>query len=278
MQADEKEENIPEMTKLEDSNLSDQQPAIKNLQAVHQDQRSKSVVSQMTVSNLAMPSTSSLGSKKSLKAIEKKVRKSKGENWPKSKLQQLAILHNRLEVPEKIVKKFDKLSTDLTANIKIIQDQVENNQLVKYQTYNARWILLINTMILIAASEQSRFTFSPIVYKSSEYLETSEKEVQLLFIYYMIAGFPIGLLTSWLIDEYGIRIVLLMSGGTNTLGSIIRALSTISSNSTSTRYYLIIIGHLISSCSVSVSLIPTKVAADWFPENERALANTLAQS
>ena len=78
----------------------------------------------------------------------------------------------------------------------------------------------------MAAAEVSMFTFSPIAYMSSEYLHETVYTVQLLSVIFMIAGIPVGLLTTWILDVYGIRAALFLSGVTNVIGTVIRAIGT----------------------------------------------------
>ena len=156
----------------------------------------------------------------------------------------------------------------------------------------------------MVAAEVSMFTFSPIANASSKYLKETVNTVQLLSIIFMIAGIPVGLLTTWILDVYGIRAALFLSGVTNVIGTVIRAIGTnfptrtedwITKNNNlgnvtgldfnqlaydepfiesgwtdNPRLMWILAGQIISSFSAAVLLVPTKLAATWFPETQRA--------
>ena len=122
----------------------------------------------------------------------------------------------------------------------------------------------------------------------------------MLSVIFMIAGIPVGLLTTWILDVYGIRAALFLSGATNVVGTVIRAIGTNfdtrteyfsktyrndknetdferpSSWSDNPRLMWILIGQIISAFSAAVLLVPTKLAATWFPETQRATANMFA--
>lgn len=145
-----------------------------------------------------------------------------------------------------------------------------------YRVYETRWVLLANAMVLVAASELTFFTFPPITYLAARYLEEDVKTIQFLTTIFIISSLPWAILGTWLIDAYGIRATLFLSGGSNALGCIIRAVGVAYPNENGSRLICVLIGQIISSCSVAALLVPTKLAAMWFPESQRAKANFFA--
>ena len=70
---------------------------------------------------------------------------------------------------------------------------------------------------------------------------------------------------------------LILSSWLNLMGSIIRVVSALSIVDSKYRYILVISGQTLAACSQPVMLFsPTKVAALWFSENQRATANMIA--
>ena len=62
----------------------------------------------------------------------------------------------------------------------------------------------------------------------------------------------------------------------NAIGAIIRMIASLDVGN-SNRYWVALIGQIIAASAQPIVLpMPTKVAAIWFGENERTLANTIA--
>ena len=62
----------------------------------------------------------------------------------------------------------------------------------------------------------------------------------------------------------------------NSIGAILRLLASLAFSGDS-RYWVAMVGQIVSACSQPLVLsMPTKLAALWFGDNERTIANTMA--
>ena len=70
---------------------------------------------------------------------------------------------------------------------------------------------------------------------------------------------------------------LIVAGWLNGIGSLLRNVSTFDAIPQESRYTVCLIGQILASCAQPfVMFAPTKMAALWFPSNQRATANMLA--
>ena len=70
---------------------------------------------------------------------------------------------------------------------------------------------------------------------------------------------------------------LIVAGWLNGIGSLLRNVSTFDVIPQESRYTVCLIGQILASCAQPfVMFAPTKMAALWFPSNQRATANMLA--
>ena len=93
----------------------------------------------------------------------------------------------------------------------------------------------------------------------------------------MITGIPCGIIATWLIDSIGLRLSVIVGAWLNCIGCVIRAVSAIDGIMVSSKVPLVFTGQTIAALAQPFVLFaPTKLAALWFPEDQRAVANMLA--
>ena len=141
-----------------------------------------------------------------------------------------------------------------------------------------RWIILVACMLLVSGCHMAWLTFSPVQYKCAswmggEYAAHPEK----LDIYGTIS-FPItfvfGFIGAFLFDRYGSYIPLMIGGWSLTPACALRVAACYVEDA-DTRHVMFIVAQAFGGISTSMlSLSPTKIAAVWFAENQRTLANT----
>nr|XP_021152041.1 major facilitator superfamily domain-containing protein 7 isoform X4 [Columba livia] len=102
--------------------------------------------------------------------------------------------------------------------------------------------------------------------------------VNWLSIVYLLVSIPFGLVATWVLDSVGLRCSVILSAWLNMTGSIIRIFSVLNFLSLgSQNYWYLFIGQCF--CALAQPLVifsPTKLAALWFPDHQRATANMIA--
>lgn len=91
---------------------------------------------------------------------------------------------------------------------------------------------------------------------------------------YMLCTIPVGVLAMWAGSTLGLRWAILIAAWTNGIGGLIRLGSTFLSEDL--RFPVGICGQAIAAVAYPfIMFLPTKVAAAWFPDNQRGLATTI---
>ncbi|NXU49407.1 S49A3 protein, partial [Turnix velox] len=121
-------------------------------------------------------------------------------------------------------------------------------------------------------------TFAPVADKTAAYFHISLEMVNWLSIVYLLISIPFGLVATWILDTVGLRFAVILSAWLNMAGSIIRVFSILKFVSLGSHsYWYLYIGQCL--CALAQPLIifsPTKLAALWFPDHQRATANMIA--
>ncbi|KAJ3588470.1 hypothetical protein NHX12_012062 [Muraenolepis orangiensis] len=125
-----------------------------------------------------------------------------------------------------------------------------------FTVYRRRWLVLLVLCLLNCSNSALWLTFAPVADQSARYLKATLDQVNWLSLVYMVL-----ILGSWL----------------NMLGAVLRVLGTLESVGQGEPYALVMSGQTL--CAVAQPLVifaPTKMAALWFPEHQRATANMIA--
>jgi cyanate permease len=139
----------------------------------------------------------------------------------------------------------------------------------RYKIYPYRWIVLVAFMIVIAVNQLCWITFAPITGTAAQYYNVSDLSIGLLSMIFMIVYIIISIPASWIIDTYGIRIAVGIGATLTGVFGMMRGLL-----ATNYTYVLVAqIGLAIGQPFILNSI--TKVAARWFPLEERATASGL---
>ncbi|NXA56502.1 S49A3 protein, partial [Nothocercus julius] len=121
-------------------------------------------------------------------------------------------------------------------------------------------------------------TFAPVADKTASYFHISLETVNWLSLVYLLISIPFGLVATWVLDSVGLRWAVTLSAWLNMTGSIIRMFSVLKFLSLgSWSYWYLFVGQCL--CALAQPLVifsPTKLAALWFPDNQRATANMFA--
>jgi cyanate permease len=142
-------------------------------------------------------------------------------------------------------------------------------QITEFKVYGYRWIMLIVYMLVVAVNQLMWITFAPITGDAAIYYGVSDLKIGILSMSFMIVYIIVSIPASWIIDTYGIRkgvgIGVVLTG----IFGLLRGLA-------SANYNLLLLSQIgIAIGQPFVINAITKIAARWFPIEERATASGL---
>lgn len=143
-------------------------------------------------------------------------------------------------------------------------------QKTNYKVYGYRWIMLGVFMLAVAANQIMWITFAPITIEASDFYGVSDIKIGILSMCFMIVYLFVSLPASWIIDKYGIRIGVGIGVVLTGVFGLLRGL-------VSAHYNPVLISQIGIAIGQPFLLnAMTKIAARWFPIEERATASGLA--
>jgi cyanate permease len=146
---------------------------------------------------------------------------------------------------------------------------MDNIQKSGFRVYGYRWIMLSVYMFIIAVNQLLWITFAPITNDASKYYNVSDLKIGILSMSFMIVYLVISIPASWIIDTYGIR------KGVGT-GVLLTGIFGLLRGLVSENFNLLLIFQIGIALGQPFLLNAiTKVAARWFPLEERATASGL---
>jgi sugar phosphate permease len=134
------------------------------------------------------------------------------------------------------------------------------------KVYGYRWVVLPVFMFIAAMTQLLWITFAPITGTAAEFYSISELEIGLLSMSFMIVYIVMAIPSAWVIDTYGFRIAVGIGAAFTGIFALMRGIF-------APDYTIVLasqIGIAIGQPFVMGSI--TKVAARWFPINQRATA------
>jgi MFS family permease len=132
--------------------------------------------------------------------------------------------------------------------------------------YGYRWVLLAAFMLIVALNQGLWITFAPITGDVMRFYGASDITVGLLSMVFMIVYILLVLPCAWLIDTWGFR-------GAVSLGAALTAVFGLTRGLFADNFTLVFVSQV--GIAVGQPLILgaiTKLAARWFPMDERATA------
>ncbi|RDD38794.1 Major facilitator superfamily domain-containing protein 7-a [Trichoplax sp. H2] len=138
-----------------------------------------------------------------------------------------------------------------------------------------RWFILATITFLNLCNAMLYYTFAMIADSTALYYKISLSDVNWLSIVVLLGFVIVGPISIWLLDKYGLRVGIVVNGWVTLLGASIRVLSAYVP--AAGRIPTLFIGQgLIALGQPVILATTTKMAAVWFPDEERILANTIA--
>ena len=138
-----------------------------------------------------------------------------------------------------------------------------------YKIYGYRWVILAVFMFAAAINQMLWITFAPVTSVAVDFYQVSDFQIGLLSMCFMIVYIVVSIPASWLIDTYGIRVGVGVGVALTGLFGMMRGF-------TSDNYTLVLIAQIgIAFGQPFILNAVTKLAARWFPLQERATASGL---
>ncbi|KAA0709651.1 Major facilitator superfamily domain-containing protein 7 [Triplophysa tibetana] len=145
------------------------------------------------------------------------------------------------------------------------------------KVYKRRWFILFVLCLLNCSNAVLWLTFAPVADQTAQYLRVSLDLVNWLSLVYMVVAIFFSFITTWMLDTLGLRFSLILGSWLNMLGSILRVVGILSGIPQWAVFPMVMGGQTL--CALAQTLIifsPTKLAALWFPDDQRATANMIA--
>lgn len=138
-----------------------------------------------------------------------------------------------------------------------------------FKVYRFRWAILVTFMLAVAFNQLLWITFAPITGTAAAYYSVSDLSIGLLSMSFMIAYLFVSIPASWVIDTFGFRVAVGIGAGFTGIFGLMRGL-------VSGDYALVLVAQIgIAIGQPFILNAITKVAARWFPLEERATASGL---
>lgn len=151
-------------------------------------------------------------------------------------------------------------------------DGGRSGPMLGYKTYKRRWAMLLVFSLASACNAILWITFSPIASLTHEFYNVSESWVNGLSIVFLAAYVPASLASNVIFHRYGDRVGLSVGAVLNVFSALVRFLSTLSNGS----FEVLFLGQTMGAIAQPFfTNMPAKVAATWFPADERDLATVI---
>jgi cyanate permease len=135
-----------------------------------------------------------------------------------------------------------------------------------FKVYRIRWMMLIVYMFMVAVNQLLWITFAPITGDATRYYGVTDLRIGILSMCFMIVYIVVSIPASWIIDKYGIR------KGVG-IGAVFTGVFGLLRGFAGPDYNLLLLAQIgIAIGQPFILNAITKLAARWFPIEERATA------
>jgi cyanate permease len=142
-------------------------------------------------------------------------------------------------------------------------------QKTEFKVYGYRWVMLSVYMLIVAVNQLLWITFAPITTDATQYYGVSDIKIGMLSMCFMIVFLVVSLPASWIIDTFGIRIGVGIGVLLTGIFGLLRGLVPVN-------YNMLLLTQIgIAAGQPFLLNAITKIAARWFPIEERATASGL---
>jgi MFS family permease len=135
-----------------------------------------------------------------------------------------------------------------------------------FKVYGIRWMMLTVYMVMVAVNQLLWITFAPITGDATKYYGVTDLRIGILSMCFMIVYIVVSIPASWVIDKFGIRIGVGIGAAFTGIFGLVRGFA-------GTDYNLLLMAQIgIAIGQPFILNAITKLAARWFPMEERATA------
>lgn len=135
-----------------------------------------------------------------------------------------------------------------------------------FKVYGVRWVMLTVYMVMVAVNQLLWITFAPITGEATKYYGVSDLRIGILSMCFMIVYIVVSIPASWIIDRFGIRIGVGIGAVFTGVFGLVRGFA-------GTDYNWLLLAQIgIAVGQPFILNAITKLAARWFPIEERATA------
>eukprot|EP00771_Trimastix_marina_P000406 gnl/Trimastix_PCT/1423.p1 GENE.gnl/Trimastix_PCT/1423~~gnl/Trimastix_PCT/1423.p1 ORF type:complete len:584 (-),score=169.36 gnl/Trimastix_PCT/1423:99-1850(-) len=156
-----------------------------------------------------------------------------------------------------------------------IEDQAEllqGDPQKKYTLYKRRWLILLCFSLNNICVMLVWISSAPISDLVMEYYEAPPTAVNFLSMIFLALYIPVNFISCWFLDRFGLGIGGIVPSLVNTLGTWIRYVG-----SHPDRFWVLFAGQAVSGITQSfIQNAPAKIAMEWFGDDERTLATSIA--
>uniref|UniRef100_A0A8C7UMV9 Solute carrier family 49 member 3 n=1 Tax=Oncorhynchus mykiss TaxID=8022 RepID=A0A8C7UMV9_ONCMY len=148
---------------------------------------------------------------------------------------------------------------------------------IVFKVYKRRWFILFVLCLLNCSNSILWLTFAPVADHSAQFMGVTLDQINWLSMIYMVVAIPLSFGTTWMLDTLGLRITLVLGSWLNMLGAVLRFVGIMRNLPSAANFPVVMGGQTL--CALAQPLViftPTKLAALWFPEHQRATANMIA--
>uniref|UniRef100_A0A1I7ZTV9 MFS domain-containing protein n=1 Tax=Steinernema glaseri TaxID=37863 RepID=A0A1I7ZTV9_9BILA len=147
---------------------------------------------------------------------------------------------------------------------------------VSYRSYKRRWLVLVAVCLVNFSNAMTWITYAPVTFQTNDFYG-DDNAAMFLNAVFMVCSVPFGFLAMWSVDRFGLRPGCLLGAWVNLAGNVLRVISSFDFVPHGSKFAVVMTGQVLAaSAQPFIMYLPTKMAALWFPESQRALANTLA--
>nr|XP_061793320.1 solute carrier family 49 member A3-like [Nerophis lumbriciformis] len=151
----------------------------------------------------------------------------------------------------------------------------ELKKLLQFKVYKRRWLVLLVLCLLNCSNATLWLTFAPVADQSAEYLKVTLADINWLSVVYMVVSIPLSVGTTWMLDTVGLRFTIVLGAWLNMLGAVLRICGG-PPDGFKIPYELVMAGQTLAALAQPLIIFtPTKMAALWFPDHQRATANMM---
>ncbi|XP_058526365.1 solute carrier family 49 member A3 isoform X2 [Ochotona princeps] len=139
-----------------------------------------------------------------------------------------------------------------------------------------RWLCLGTLSLLSCSNATLWLSFAPVADTVAQYFLLTMEQVNWLSMVFLVVSIPCSLAGIWVLDFIGLREAMLLGAWLNFTGSGFRALPSVAAGIHSPFAFLMAGQSLCALAQTLIIFSPAKLAALWFPEQQRATANMVA--